>query len=125
MTPTPPYYTVVITTTLDPLTGGYDDAAAQMGALVETYPGFLGVESARDADGFGVSVSYWRDLEGLRAWRDDVEHRTTMHAGQESWYRSYHVRVARVEREYRWDRSEGPGLHDDEAPVPASGRDPS
>jgi hypothetical protein len=47
MEPAPPYYMVAITTTLDPLTDGYDDAALHMGSLVETLTGFLGVESPR------------------------------------------------------------------------------
>lgn len=117
MEPAPPYYMVAITTTLDPLTDGYDDAALHMGSLVETFPGFLGVESLRDTAGHGISISYWCDLDSLSAWRHDVEHRATMHAGQARWYRRYHVRVARVEHEYRWDRSEGLGLHGDDERV--------
>jgi heme-degrading monooxygenase HmoA len=115
MTPSAPYFVAVITTELAPDVEGYDEAAVRMESLVNGYAGFLGVESVRDGSGRGISVSYWRDLADLQAWRRDVEHRATMRRGQERWYQRYHVRVARVEREYRWDESEGLGLHGDEA----------
>ena len=45
-----------------------------MDELVLGQPGFLGVESVRDARGLGVTVSYWADEESARAWRAQAEH---------------------------------------------------
>jgi pimeloyl-ACP methyl ester carboxylesterase len=36
-------------------------AVEEMIKLAHAQPGFLGLDSIRDADGFGFSASYWRD----------------------------------------------------------------
>lgn len=66
--------------------------------LARCQPGFLGVESARD--GLGITVSYWADLDSIRQWRAQVEHRQAQRLGRERWYSAFRVRIARVEREY-------------------------
>ncbi|ABC82886.1 antibiotic biosynthesis monooxygenase family protein, partial [Anaeromyxobacter dehalogenans] len=71
-----------------------------MEALARVQPGFLGVESARGADGLGITVAYWRDEDAIRRWRELADHRAAQRAGRERWYRAYRVRVCRVEREY-------------------------
>ena len=81
---------------------GYDAAAAAMDALVARQPGYRGVESARGADGFGITVSYWADGAAAIAWRDHPEHAATREAGRARWYDLYAVTVARVERGYSW-----------------------
>ena len=35
--------------------------------------GFLGEDSARND--YGISVSYWRDLDSIEVWRQNSEHR--------------------------------------------------
>ena len=62
--------------------------------------GFLGVESVRGADGFGITVSYWSSEEAIVNWKAVAEHRTAQEAGKRSWYADYQVRVAKVERQY-------------------------
>lgn len=74
-----------------------------MVALAAEQPGYLGIESARDADGHGITVSYWRDLESIRAWRQHEEHLVAQARGRADWYEAYEVRVCRVEREHGWD----------------------
>ncbi len=72
--------------------------AERMVELASGQPGFLGVESARDGGGFGITVSYWRDLEAIAAWRRHAEHRVAQERGRSSWYAHYELRVAQVER---------------------------
>src|SRR5262249_44173993 len=58
--PEPPYVAVIFTS--QRAAGGdaaYAAAADAMEALAARQPGYLGIESARDADGFGITVSYW------------------------------------------------------------------
>lgn len=43
----------------------YAETARRMLSLAPQQPGFLGVESTRDANGFGITVSYWKDLEAI------------------------------------------------------------
>jgi glutathione S-transferase len=83
---------------------GYDAAADAMVALAKKQPGFLGIESARGADGFGITVSYWDSLEAIKNWREHPEHRAVQARGRESYYARYDLRVCSVERGYRFDR---------------------
>ena len=104
-TPEPPYYAVVFTsrsTGVDPT--GYDAMAARMLELSAEQPGYLGVESTRDDEGLGITVSYWRDLESIQRWRDVTEHRHAQVKGREKWYESFQLRICRVEREYGFQR---------------------
>ncbi|AKC86414.1 antibiotic biosynthesis monooxygenase family protein [Pseudoxanthomonas suwonensis] len=97
--PSPPYYAVVFSSLRngeDP--EGYAAAAGRMLELARAQPGFLGMESARDADGFGITVSYWESEAAIRAWRDHAEHTEVRRHGRRHWYAHYELRVARVER---------------------------
>lgn len=99
--PTPPYYTVIFSSMRNAHDdAGYAEAAQRMVDLAAQQPGFLGVESARDADGFGITVSYWTDEAAIAAWKRQADHAATRAHGREHWYQHYQVRVARVERAY-------------------------
>lgn len=100
VTPEPPYYAVIFTSRRTDGDQGYAAMAERMVALAAQQPGFLGVESARGADGLGLTVSYWRDEAAIVAWKAHVDHQQAQRAGRETWYANYQVRVARVERAY-------------------------
>lgn len=100
-TPKPPYYAVIFSsrrTSQDQ--AGYAAASDRMVELAAGMPGFLGVESARDAEGFGITVSYWIDQESIAKWKAHAEHSVIRERGRWLWYRDFEVRVARVERAY-------------------------
>lgn len=97
-TPAPPYYAVIFTTIRTDLDEGYAQTAEKMVELAETIPGYLGHESTRD--GLGITISYWRDLEAIRKWKDHSEHLIAQKLGKEKWYKAYKTRIARVERDY-------------------------
>lgn len=78
----------------------YAAAAERMETLAREQPGFLGMESARGADGFGITVSYWRDEAAILAWKTHAEHRLTRDYGRSHWYEHYELRVAKVTRAY-------------------------
>jgi heme-degrading monooxygenase HmoA len=99
-TPEPPYYAVIFTSLRTSVDGGYDTMAERMIELASFQPGFLGVESARSTDGLGLTVSYWRDEDSIRAWKRNTEHQQAQRAGKQAWYADYHLRVAKVERAY-------------------------
>jgi heme-degrading monooxygenase HmoA len=82
---------------------GYEQAADQMLALAAQQPGYLGVESARGSDGFGITVSYWASEQAIRDWKQVAEHRAVQTHGREHWYVHYQVRIARVERAYGFE----------------------
>jgi heme-degrading monooxygenase HmoA len=99
-TPEPPYFAVIFTSQRKPGDEGYSAMAERMLELASQQAGFLGVESVRDADGVGITVSYWSSLESIRAWKSVSEHRAAQELGRSQWYEDYRVRVCRVEREY-------------------------
>ena len=102
-----PYYAVIFSSTLADDATGYESMAGRMVDLAKEQDGFLGVESAsRTSEGFGITVSYWRDLESIRRWKAQSEHAAAQKMGRDAFYRSYRLRVARVEREYGFDRDE-------------------
>ena len=67
--------------------------------LAAKQPGFLGVESVRAADGFGITVlQYRRSLDHITAWRNHSEHLVAQDAGKRVWYAEYQVRICEVKR---------------------------
>jgi heme-degrading monooxygenase HmoA len=72
----------------------------RMVELASTQSGFLGVESARDGEGIGITVSYWETTAAIAAWKAQVDHQLAQQRGRRDWYQRYEVRVARVERAY-------------------------
>ena len=72
--------------------------AERMWELAAQQPGFLGADSVREG-AVGITVSYWHDLESIHAWKMHAEHQEAQRLGRERWYRSYTLRIARVERE--------------------------
>jgi heme-degrading monooxygenase HmoA len=68
--------------------------------LASRQPGFLGVESVRGADGFGITVSYWSNTEAIARWKEHVDHLAAQEMGKATWYAHYQIRVAKVERAY-------------------------
>jgi heme-degrading monooxygenase HmoA len=104
----PPYWAVIFASRRTAGEHGYGAMAQRMGTLAAAQPGYLGFESVRGADGFGVTISYWDSPEAIRNWKDQAEHLVAQESGVKQWYEHYEVRVARVERGYA-----GPsgGLH--------------
>lgn len=101
-TPEPPYYAVIFTSLRTDGDDGYGAMAAAMVELAAQQPGFLGVESARD--GLGITVSYWTDLESIAAWKANTKHLAAQQAGRERWYSTFKTRIARVDRNYGFER---------------------
>jgi len=98
--PAPPYYAVIFSAQRTEGDHGYDDTAQRMVELAITMPGFLGVESTRDANGFGITVSYWQSEADIAHWKADMDHRAAREQGRSRWYQHYELRVAKVERAY-------------------------
>ncbi|WNO11173.1 antibiotic biosynthesis monooxygenase [Teredinibacter sp. KSP-S5-2] len=97
-TPEPPYYAVIFTSHRTEGDNGYGDMAKKMLELAAMQPGFLGVESAREE--LGLTVSYWSNLESIKRWKANLEHKVAQKLGYERWYSTFKVRVAKVEHDY-------------------------
>jgi heme-degrading monooxygenase HmoA len=99
-TPEPPYYAVIFTSERTEGDNGYAWMSIKMMELAVKQEGFLGVETAREK--LGITVSYWRDMESIRKWRDNTDHILAREKGREIWYKSFTTRIAKVERQYRY-----------------------
>jgi heme-degrading monooxygenase HmoA len=97
----PPYYAVIFTSVKTENAEGYNQMAELMESLAKEQDGFLGVESARNE--IGITVSYWRDLESIKKWKQNTAHLEAQQKGINSWYKSYTTRIALVEREYSFE----------------------
>jgi heme-degrading monooxygenase HmoA len=102
--PEPPYLAVIFSSQRTRGDQGYGVMAERMVELAKDQPGFLGIESARDAEGFGITVSYWQDDASIAAWKANAEHAVAQRLGWEKWYAAFRVRLCRVEREYGMDQ---------------------
>ncbi len=102
--PDPPYYAVIFTSILksgqETATTDYDLMAEKMSALAAKQPGYIGVEHSRDAQGLGITVSYWQSEADVSAWKAEASHMLAQKLGQSRWYKHYTLRVAKVERAY-------------------------
>lgn len=99
-TPKPPYYAVIFTSLLKIPAENYEIMASKMIELAQQQAGFLGIESAREK--LGITVSYWKDEESIRKWKLQTDHMMAQKLGKEKWYKSYRVRVSKVERDYTY-----------------------
>lgn len=86
---------------------GYGAMAERMDSLARDQPGYIGIESARGADGFGITVSYWESDADAVAWKQVTEHLGAQLLGRERWYEQYATRVGTVTRSYAWQRDRG------------------
>jgi heme-degrading monooxygenase HmoA len=91
--------------------GAYLDAAARLRPLLERFDGFISIERFESlaTPGKVLSLSYWRDAEAVRRWRNVEAHRHVQRAGRESVFEDYRLHVAEVIRAYGMtDRAEAP-----------------
>jgi len=80
----------------------YATVAARMVELASAQPGYLGMESVRDADGLGVTISYWTSLDAIRAWGQNLEHQFAQQAGRDHFYTAYQLRICQVMHDRTW-----------------------
>ena len=96
----PPYYAVIFTSKQKVHSDDYDATAKRMNELTAKQQGFLGIDSARNADGVGITVCYWDSMEAIKNWKANTEHLYAQQMGKKEWYESYSVRIAEVIKEY-------------------------
>ena len=103
----PPYFAVIFSNNLITMDDVfYQNLSKNLRALAETQPGYLGLESYRNPDGTGTTISYWEDLKSIAAWRKHAEHVVAQHYGRDTAYANYTVRVCEVQREYQFNKEQ-------------------
>jgi len=79
---------------------------------VREFDGFISIERFESISNKGkfVSLSFWRDEEAVRNWRNVQKHREAQKKGRGSIFKSYRLRIAEVRRDYTMDeRAQAPG----------------
>ena len=95
----------------------YFDLATALKSDLQDFDGFISIERFESVTTPGkyVSLSFWRDEEAVRAWRNLEEHRIVQTQGRERIFADYRLRVATVVRDYGMNERE-------EAPTDSRGR---
>lgn len=85
--------------------------AAALKEELSAMDGFMSIERFQSLAEPGklLSLSFWRDEEAVRAWRNRPAHRATQGRGRGGVFRDYRLRVAAVTRDYGLaERAEAP-----------------
>jgi heme-degrading monooxygenase HmoA len=85
--------------------------AATLRAELEKMDGFISVERFQSLTDPAklLSLSFWRDEEAVRRWRNEVHHRESQAAGRAGVFADYRLRIASVVRDYGMtNRAEAP-----------------
>ena len=89
----------------------YLGIAAELRPLLDDIDGFISIERFQSlVDPKRVlSLSFWRDEEAVKAWRNTEEHRQAQQAGRGGIFAGYRLRIAHVVRDYGLtERGEAP-----------------
>nr|CAD6606230.1 antibiotic biosynthesis monooxygenase [Rhizobium sp. TCK] len=97
----------------------YLDLAGELRAELEKIDGFISIERFESLIMRGkiLSLSFWRDEEAVRQWRNLEAHRAAQQAGRNGIFADYRIRIGHVIRDYgMFERAEAPedsrALHD-------------
>ena len=87
----------------------YLGIAADLRPLLDGIDGFVSVERFQSLANPQrvLSLSFWRDEEAVRAWRNTEEHRQAQKAGRGGVFAGYRLRIARVVRDYGMTERDG------------------
>jgi heme-degrading monooxygenase HmoA len=101
-TPNPPYYAVIFTSVKNEVGDDYASMAQLMVEMASKQDGFLGIESVSNE--MGITISYWANLESIKQWKENSIHKIAQEHGKKLWYKHYKTRIAKVERDYGFDK---------------------
>jgi heme-degrading monooxygenase HmoA len=87
----------------------YFDIAAALRADLQKIDGFVSIERFESLTEKGkfLSLSFWRDEEAVRAWRNLETHRAAQEKGRGGIFADYRLRVASVLRDYGMKERDG------------------
>ena len=93
-------YAVIFKATINELDKAYYEMAARMRDLAIGEYGCSEFVSVTEG-GQEVAISYWDNLSSINQWRQNSEHLLAQELGKSTWYKTYHVQVVEVIREYK------------------------
>lgn len=80
----------------------YLGIAARLKPDLEKIDGFISVERFQSLTDPGklLSLSFWRDEDAVKRWRNQEQHRESQAAGRGGVFSDYRLRIASVVRDY-------------------------
>jgi len=93
-------YAVIFKAKTNELDNAYRKVAERMRELAMNDYGCTEFISVTEGDQ-EISISYWSSLSDIADWKQNAEHLVAQDSGKNSWYKSYHVQVVELIREYK------------------------
>lgn len=86
-------------------TAEYLEIASEIKPLLSVIDGFISIERFQSLTNEGkvLSLSFWRDEESIKKWRNLEAHRMAQAKGRDGVFEAYRLRVADVVRDYSID----------------------
>ena len=80
----------------------YLDIAHGLRPELEKIDGFISIErfTSMYEEGKLLSLSFWRDEDAVKAWREQADHRAAQARGRNELFADYRLRIADVLRDY-------------------------
>ena len=91
---------VIFTSQRTSYTEGYEEFNVKLEILANQMIGFIKQESTRQEDGFGISISYWKDEESAKQFKQIPIHLEAQQKGKTHYYQWYNVKICKVDRHY-------------------------
>ena len=93
-------FVVIFRATLRELDSEYSAMAARIRELALSHFGCVEFHALME-DNQEIALSYWTDMESIKAWRQHPDHLEAQKLGRTRWYESYRVEVTEIIRDYR------------------------
>lgn len=102
------YYSVIFTFKLTGVESEvFMNSMTELMELASTFDGYLGEEGVRVEDGVSVFISYWKDEEAVKEFRDAPLHREIRLVGKKRWFHAYDIHIGKVIRSYSFGEEIG------------------
>lgn len=92
-------YAVIFRAKISQIDELYSDTAKHMRELAISKYGCVDVISVTQGNQ-EITVSYWKNKDQIKAWKQDPEHIKAQETGRSKWYKSYTVQIVKIEHEY-------------------------
>ena len=88
----------------------YEEWATRMHDLAVKMTGFISIKTFTAEDGERVSLVEFESEETVRAWREQIDHRTAQELGRKLFYSEYRIQVCQPIRDYSFPKKTGAAL---------------
>ena len=89
-------YVVIFRATLAETDAAYSETAQRLRQKAFDQYGCVDFVSMSE-NGQEIALSYWRNLDDIRRWRQDSEHVQAQQLGKLKWYADFSVEIATLE----------------------------